>query len=396
FGANNFIANVIWQKKHSPQGDATYFSIMHDYLCIFAKKSKVNKNDPYGFSLAKLERTDIQNNRYQNPDNDPRGSWTSDNYTCNKNSDERPNLYYPIINPNTHEEIWPSKTSVWRYSQKRHDENVINNLVVWGGNGKGRPRFKRFIDKVSGVVPSTWWTREFAGDNQEARKELRRIFSEDEADFTTPKPTRLIERVLQIATNKDSIILDFFAGSGTTAHAVQKLNAEDGGNRRFILVSSTEATDGEPDKNLCREVCAERVRRVMQGYSNKKGEAVAGLGGGFAYLRSHRHPVETVFNSIRHEAIWTALCLIHTETLSPYLADALIQHLDLANSALLYLPKLNEAVLVALNTVMADAPTAMVYTWQPGLLRQHFEDGRLSFLPIPQFLVNRFGNGGQR
>ena len=212
WGVNNFIANLVWQKKHSPQGDATYFSIMHDYLFVFAKKSKTNKNDLEGFSLSKLERTDTQNDRYQNPDNDLRGVWTSDNYTCNKNSDERPNLYYPIINPNTNEEIWPSKTSVWRYSKERHLENMQNDLVVWGADGKGRPRFKRFIDKVGGVVPSTWWTREFAGDNQEARKELRKLFSADETDFTTPKPTQLIERILQISTDKNAIILDSFAG----------------------------------------------------------------------------------------------------------------------------------------------------------------------------------------
>ena len=273
FGSANFIANIIWQKKHAPQGDATYFSVMHDYLFVYAKKSKSHKYDLNGFSLLKLERTEIQNNRYKNPDNDPRGVWTSDNYTCNKNSDERPNLYYPVINPNTNEEIWPSKTSVWRYSQERHLENWKNNLITWGADGRGRPRFKRFIDVVSGVVPSTWWTREFAGDNQEARKEFRKIFSEDETDFTTPKPSKLIEQVLQLATNKNSIILDSFAGSGTTAHAVLKLNAQDGGNRRFILIEMEDYAD---------TITAERVRRVMSGYGEGN-KQVLGLGGSFAY-----------------------------------------------------------------------------------------------------------------
>ncbi len=108
--------------------------------------------------------------------------------------------------------------------------------------------------------------------------------------FNTPKPVSLIERILSVTTDKEAWVLDFFAGSGTTAHAVAKLNAEDGGHRRFILISNTEATQAQPDKNLCRDVCAERLRRVLSGYTNTKGQAVAGLGGGFAYLRARRIP----------------------------------------------------------------------------------------------------------
>ncbi len=149
--------------------------------------------------------------------------------------------------------------------------------------------------------------------------------------FSTPKPVRLIERILRIATKPDDLVLDFFAGSGTTAHAVLKLNQEDGGNRRFILVSNTEATADAPDKNLCRDVCAERVRRVITGYRNKKGEWVEGLGGdllktrgaSFAYLRARRIPAETILSQIEHEQVWTALQLIHTETLAPFDATAL-------------------------------------------------------------------------
>jgi adenine-specific DNA-methyltransferase len=129
----------------------------------------------------------------------------------------------------------------------------------------------------------------------------------------------------------------------------------------------------------------------MQGYTNKKGEAVAGLGGSFAYLRTRRLPVETLFSSIHHEAIWTALQLIHAENLSPFATDALIQQAVVENSMVLYLPKINEAVLQVLNEAIGTASTLVIDTWQPGLLRQHFDDDRLSFLPIPQFLVDRFG-----
>ncbi len=137
----------------------------------------------------------------------------------------------------------------------------------------------------------------------------------------------------------------------------------------------------------------------MQGYTNKKGQAVAGLGddsttgsgAGFAYLRTNRMPAETLFSSIQHEAIWTALQLIHAESLSPFVTDALIQQVVLENSTVLYLPKIDETVLQGLCAVIATASTLIVYAWQPGLLRQHFDDDRLSFLPIPQFLVDRFG-----
>ena len=269
FGSGNFINNIIWQKKHSPQGDATYLSNMHDYISIYAKKSKSFKNDPVGFSLSKLERSEVQDNRYKNPDNDIRGAWTSDNYTCNKNSDERPNLYYAIINPKTGEEIWPQRTSVWRYSQERHAENLLDNLVVWGSDGKGRPRFKRLMEKVGGVVPSTLWFRDFAGDNQEARKEFRSIFNQYETDFTTPKPTKLIERIIQLSTDINSIILDSFSGSGTTAHAVLNLNQLDGGNRKFILIEM---------EDYAESITGERVKRVINGYGDKEG-----TGGSFDY-----------------------------------------------------------------------------------------------------------------
>ncbi|PKP08648.1 MAG: type III restriction endonuclease subunit M [Bacteroidetes bacterium HGW-Bacteroidetes-4] len=275
FGGRNFIDTIIWQKKQSPQSDATYFSDMHDYIIVYAKRTKAYKDDPNGFTLSKLARTEFQDNRYKNPDNDPRGAWTSSDYTCNKNAEERPNLYYPIVNPNTMEEIWPQKTSVWRYSKERHKENLKKNLITWGADGKGRPRFKRFKNEVGGVVPSTLWLREFAGDNQEARKEFRSIFSQHETDFTTPKPTKLIDKIINISTNKNSLILDSFAGSGTTAHAVLKLNKQDGGNRKFILIEM---------EDYAKNITAERVKRVIIGYG-ENGKNTEGTGGSFDYYQ---------------------------------------------------------------------------------------------------------------
>lgn len=225
-----------------------------------------------------LPRTEAKDRQYRLED--IKGVFRADNYTCNKSAEERPNLYYPITNPNTGEKIWPKRTAVWRYSQDRHAENVANDMVYWGKDGNGKvPAFKRYLNALKGgggTVPSTWWTHEEVGHTDEAKKEIRTIFEgHDLSDFITPKPVRLLERILTIATQPGDLVLDSFAGSGTTAHAVMKLNADDGGERRFILV--------EMDPAIARPVTAERVRRVARGYANSKGEAVPGLGSDFRY-----------------------------------------------------------------------------------------------------------------
>jgi adenine-specific DNA-methyltransferase len=384
FGEINHVATCVWQKRYSREnrgaiGDA------HEYLLVYAISPDVFKEQ-----RNKIPPTEKQAAIYKNLNNDPKGAWRVIPMTA---QGYRPNQMYEIITPAgvIHR---PPEGRCWSTIESEFSRMREEGRIWFGKEGKSQPGIIRYFTEVEGMVPWTWWPHEEVGHTDEARKEIQSIFGTQTA-FDTPKPVRLIERILRIATKPDDIILDFFAGSGTTAHAVMKLNAEDGGNRRFILVSSTEATDSEPDKNLCRDVCAERVKRVMQGYTNKKGEVVAGLGSDFAYLRTHRLPAETLFSSIQHEAIWTALQLIHAESLSPFAADAPVQQAVLENSTVLYLPKVNEAVLDALDTVRETASTLVVYSWQPGLLRQHFEDDRLSFLPIPQFLVDRFGAGSK-
>jgi adenine-specific DNA-methyltransferase len=388
FGENNFVATNIWQKRYSASNDHKSIAPMHEYVFVYQASTAWNRN--------LLPRGEEKEKQYRLKDD--KGIFRPDNYTCNKSADERPNLYYPIIQPNTGEEIWPKTTAAWRYSKERHEQNVRDDLIYWGKDGVGKvPAFKRYrhlLKNGDGVIPNTWWTFDEVGHTDGAKKELLDILAEHATAFSTPKPTQLIERILRIATEPNDIVLDFFAGSGTTAHAVMKLNGEDGGNRRFILVSNTEATESEPDKNLCRDVCAERVRRVSQGYTNKNGKAIAGLGGNFSYLRTNRIPAETLFSNIQHEAIWTALQLIHAETVSPFDTNTLIQRLEHDNTTVLYLPKINNAVLEDMQTLIANGSILVIYSWQPGLLRQHFEDERISFLPIPQFLVDRFGNGG--
>ncbi|MDP2761693.1 MAG: site-specific DNA-methyltransferase [Sideroxyarcus sp.] len=271
FGANNFVATVLWQKKYAVANDHKSIAPMHDYLLVYQRSSQWQRN--------LLPRGDEKNEQYKFEDE--KGVFRSSDYTCSKTAEERPNLYYLVRNPNTGEEIWPKRTRVWAYSQEEHARHIAEDLIYWGKNGKGKvPAYKRYkhaLRNADGVVPQTLWMHDFAGHTDAARKDLREVLFDvpSVSDFATPKPTQLIQRILQIATDKDSLILDSFAGSGTTGHAVLKQNIEDGGNRRFILV--------EMDDHIARNVTTERVRRVAEGYTNAKGEPVAGLGGGFRY-----------------------------------------------------------------------------------------------------------------
>lgn len=237
------------------------------------------------------------------------------------------------------------------------------------------------------------WSWEAVGSTRHSKQELSDILAAESGYelFVTPKPVRLIERILCIATNPGDIVLDFFAGSGTTAQAVLNLNKEDGGQRRFILVSSTETTADAPDKNLCRDVCAERVRRVIAGYTNRKGQAVDGLGGGFAYLRCRRLPAAAVFRGIEHAQVWTALQLIHDVALTPYGEGLPLQAAETPRGRVLYLPRLDAAAVDALQTAISATAQAIVYSWQPALVAQRLDDPRIACLPIPAFLVDRFG-----
>lgn len=253
FGDAGFVANVVWQKKYSVANDHTGIAPMHDHMFVY-RKSEWSRN--------LLERSAGNDSQYRHEDAD--GIFRVSDYTCNKNSEERPNLYYPVVNTNTGEEIWPKKSAVWRYTRERHEQNEAENLVWWGKDGKAStPGFKRYRHKLKGgggVVPGTWWDWEFASHTDAAKKELRSILFDilPEDSTITPKPVTLIERVIQIATDEDALVLDSFAGSGTTAHAVLAANARDGGNRRFILVEGEDYAD---------RLTAERVRRVINGYA---------------------------------------------------------------------------------------------------------------------------------
>jgi len=245
---DNFITTIAWANKVSPANDAEFMSDDYDSIIVIAK----NKSQ---FKINKLERNERQSSLYTNPDKDPRGDWNSLTYTSNKSKEERPNLYYGITNPFTMDEIFPQEGTTWRFSQERHIQNERDQLLYWGVDGTARtPRYKRFLHEMEGVVPRNSWSYIDCGSTQSASIEMQQI----RLIFPTPKPTKLLSRIIEIATLSDSIILDSFAGSGTTAHAVLEANRKDGGNRRFILVECEDYAD---------TLTAERVRRVMNGYS---------------------------------------------------------------------------------------------------------------------------------
>jgi len=268
FGMDNFISNIIWQKKYAPANDSKWLSDDHDYISCFALDR--NKWFP-----IKLDRSEKQDQSYKNPDDDPRGLWRADNYKCNKSADERPNLYYSIINPNTDEEIWPARNAVWRYSKEYHDANVKENLIWWGNSGKNSvPAYKRFLSNVGGRIPQTIWMHTEVGHNQDGIRELRDLLPE--TPFTSPKTVNLVKKLAYIAGGGD--VLDYFAGSGTTAHAVISLNREDGGKRKYILVEQNYYFD---------TALKPRIQKAIYSKDWRDGKPVArdGISHCFKYLR---------------------------------------------------------------------------------------------------------------
>ncbi|MFA2950402.1 site-specific DNA-methyltransferase [Acinetobacter pittii] len=281
FGRNNFVANLIWEKKFAPQNDAKWFSENHDHILCYAK----NKNE---LSIKLLPRTSEMNERYKNYDNDPRGVWISDNLL---RKDLQKTGVYTITTPNGNKYDPPSGRS-WRVSESKFHEMAKDNRIWFGSDGGNVPRIKRFLTEVQdGIKSQTIWKFNEVGHNQEASQELRKLF-DGESYFDTPKPVRLLSRIIFLSTQKDDIVLDFFAGSSTTAHAVMQINAEDGCDRKFIMVQLPEQTDEKSDAykagyNTISEISKERIRRagkkILEDNANKEG--IENLDIGFRVLK---------------------------------------------------------------------------------------------------------------
>jgi len=266
FGENNFVANIVWQKKYAATNDAKGFSTTHDYIMCYQKSILFDRN--------LLPRTDEQNMPYKNDDKDGKGLWRSDNLLVKSFS---PSCVYAIKNPNTGKEYYPPDGSCWRASQSTMQIWLAENRIFFGKDGKGAPQLKRYLNEVQqGKVPITWWTFEEVGHNDAANKEIAELFN-SKAPFDTPKPSTLINQMLKIGTNKQGLILDFFAGSATTAHAVMQLNAEDGGNRKFIMVQLDEKTNSDSEArkagyNTIDEIARKRIdlagKKILADYES--------------------------------------------------------------------------------------------------------------------------------
>lgn len=258
FGEENFIAQIIWQKRTSPDARKV-LSNGHEYIIVYAKS--MNNVDEV---LRLLPTSEIDSNVFKNPDNDPRGPWVSSDFTA---PGYRPNQMYEIITPNG-KRMTPPEGRCWKNTEDVYLQYLSENRLWFGTDGNGVPREKTYLSERSGKSIWTWWPNSEVGHTQEATQEVMALFDKTKS-FDFPKPVRLIRRIVQMSTQaySNDIILDFFSGSATTAHAVMKLNAEDGGNRRFILVQLPEVCDPKSDAynagycNIC-EIGKERIRRA--------------------------------------------------------------------------------------------------------------------------------------
>lgn len=270
FGEENFVAQLIWERAYSPKNDAKYVSNSHDYVLMYAKYIET-------FKIGRLPRTEEANARYNNPDNDPRGVWKPGDLSVKTYNAE---CDYPITLPSGRV-VEPPTGRCWRQSKEAFQRNVEDNRIWFGADGNSVPQVKRFLNelKYDGMAPTSIMFYKNVGHSQEGAKEVTALL--EAGAFDGPKPVRLLNRLLTLAnTDKDSIILDFFSGSATTAHAVMQLNAEDGGNRKFIMVQLPELCDEKSEaykagyKNIC-EIGKERIRRAGKKILEEKGDQIA-------------------------------------------------------------------------------------------------------------------------
>jgi len=268
FGSQRFVACNVWQKRYSREnrgsiGDA------HDYVLVYA-------NDPEKFK-QKRNRVPLNEHQakvYKNTNDDPGGRWRGIPMTA---QGYRPNQMYEIETPKG-KKLTPPEGRCWSMVEPEYKKLKAAGRIYFGKNNNSQPSVIRYLSEVEGLVPWTWWPHDETGHTDEARKDVQAIFGSQTA-FDTPKPVRLIERILQIATSPGDIVMDSFAGSGTTGHTVFRLNHRepDETPRQFILV--------ELDNRIAREVTADRCRRISSGYTEPKGKDIPGVGGGFQYVQ---------------------------------------------------------------------------------------------------------------
>lgn len=291
FGEKNFIAQVIWERAYAPVNLKKHFSENHDYIICYAKD--IDKAICNG-----LPRASEANDRYSNPDNDPRGIWKSDNLSVGPIVQSK---IYEIITPGGRK-VLPPEGYCWRLSKEKFKEFVKDNRIWFGKDGNNVPSIKRFLTEVKqSITPMTIWKYSEVGHSQDAKQNLKKLF-DGKSFFDYPKSVELIKRCIQLYSNESSIIIDFFSGSATTAHAVMQLNAEDGGKRKFIMVQLLEKTDEKSEafkagyKNIC-EIGKERIRRAGEKIKEEAGLNGQDLDIGFRVLKLDSSNMKDIYYS---------------------------------------------------------------------------------------------------
>ena len=280
FGESNFKSQISWQKRYTRSNNTIDFTTVVEHIIVFSKSDQ--------FVVNLLPRTDEADNRYSNPDNDPRGPWKGASFLNPATPSQRPNLCYPITNPNTGE-VTLNTEHAWRRSKEVFEQLQVENKLYWGIDGKSKvPSIKMFLSEARGLTPINFWDHEYAGNTDNGSAELLELMETKVFDF--PKPVKLIRRVLEHSTNKDDLILDFFSGSATSAQSVMQLNAEDAGKRKFIMVQWPEEIEESSEaykagfKNIC-EIGKERIRRAGKKIKEESPLTSHGLDTGFRVFK---------------------------------------------------------------------------------------------------------------
>ena len=386
FGPDNLAGCFIWRKVDSPNDNKVPITPDHEFILCYAIKKEATKFaqmaapsivDAYG-------KTDDAGRRYRDRLLKKNGK--------NSLRRDRPSMFFGILAPDG-SEVYPihdnGEEARWAKGKDGVAKHLADGTLIWKkrerrGSTVWEPYTREYApDNPSRPYPTIWAD---LPTSRQAKAMLRAVFGTADL-FSTPKPIELIDRMLSVVNDSNALVLDFFAGSGSTAHAVLKRNAEDGGNRRFILVSNTEATEDDQEKNLCRDVCAKRVRRVIEGYGD-----TAGLAGDFAYLRCRRLPSERL-TRIQHEQVWLALQMIHRESMSPFKRGPFCWAGD-ESTALMYVPRFREEDLPAIRKQARQSGRVLLYSWEPSTFARHLSAKNIHLEPIPESLARRFGQRG--
>ena len=289
WGERNFIGQFIWQRRTSPDM-RKLVSNAHDYIVAYARDLT-----QIASIINKLRLSDKDAENYSNPDNDPRGPWASSDFTA---QGFRPNQMYEIVTP-AGERFTPPEGKCWKNVESEFIKQCQEGRIWFGKDGRGFPRRKTYLSEREGKNVWTWWPNSEVGHSQEATQEVKILFDSHPC-FDYPKPVRLLKRLIQIGSHEESIILDFFSGSATTAHAVMKLNAEDGGHRKFIMVQLPEKTDESSEAykagypNIC-EIGKERIRRAGRKIKDEASLTAQNLDIGFRVLRLDSSNMQDVY-----------------------------------------------------------------------------------------------------